>query len=165
MLQAPAAMCLFQGPTLIYELVNPSYQQLFADRALLGKPLLEAHSELQDSTVWAPGRHDLLGIERGGPLRGAQLVGVQRTKFAVVGFHDALRKELGEEGIRVTMLELGATRTEFGANVADAMAQRWAQLDAMAGEDVAQALVYAFAQPARVLVEEILLRPVKQTAP
>jgi len=46
------------------------------------------------------------------------------TKFAVVGFHDALRKELGEEGIRVTVLEPGATRTEFGANVADAMAER-----------------------------------------
>jgi NADP-dependent 3-hydroxy acid dehydrogenase YdfG len=87
------------------------------------------------------------------------------TKFAVVGFHDALRKELGEEGIRVTVLEPGAARTEFGSNVADAMAARWVQLDAMAGEDIAQALVYAFAQPARVLVEEILLRPVKQIAP
>ena len=32
-------------------------------------------------------------------------------------------------------------------------------------EDVAQALVYAFAQPPRVLVEEILIRPVKQVAP
>lgn len=87
------------------------------------------------------------------------------TKFAVVGFHDALRKELGEEGIRVAVIESGAVRTEFGANVAEAMEARWAQLDAMTGEDVAQALVYAFAQPARVLVEEILLRPVKQIAP
>jgi NADP-dependent 3-hydroxy acid dehydrogenase YdfG len=87
------------------------------------------------------------------------------TKFAVVGFHDALRKELGDEGIRVTVLEPGAARTEFGANVAEAMEERWAQLDAMTAEDVAQALVYAFAQPARVLVEEILLRPVKQVAP
>jgi NADP-dependent 3-hydroxy acid dehydrogenase YdfG len=87
------------------------------------------------------------------------------TKFAVVGFHDALRKELGDEGIRVTVLEPGAVRTEFGANVAQAMEERWAQLDAMTGEDLAQALVYAFAQPARVLVEEILLRPVRQIAP
>lgn len=59
------------------------------------------------------------------------------SKFAVVGFHDALRKELGQEGIRVTALEPGAVRTEFGANVAEAMAARWAQLEAMAGEDVA----------------------------
>ncbi|OUJ72169.1 sensor histidine kinase [Hymenobacter crusticola] len=51
-LQAPAAMCLLQGPTLVYELVNPSYQQLFPDRALLGKPLLEAVPEFQGSVVW-----------------------------------------------------------------------------------------------------------------
>jgi len=35
----------------------------------------------------------------------------------------------------------------------------------LTSEDVAQALVYAFAQPSRVLVEEILIRPVKQVAP
>ncbi|UOQ69352.1 PAS domain-containing protein [Hymenobacter volaticus] len=51
-LHAPAAMCLLQGPGLVYGLVNPSYQQLFPDRVLLGKPLLEALPEFQGSTVW-----------------------------------------------------------------------------------------------------------------
>jgi signal transduction histidine kinase len=45
-------MCLLQGPDFVYELVNPSYQQLFAGRALLGKPLLEAVPELRESAVW-----------------------------------------------------------------------------------------------------------------
>jgi len=87
------------------------------------------------------------------------------TKFAVVGFHDALRKELGGEGIRVSVIEPGAVWTEFGQNVSDAMRERRESLDALTSEDVAQALVYAFAQPPRVLVEEILLRPVKQVVP
>jgi len=87
------------------------------------------------------------------------------TKFAVVGFHDALRKELGGEGIRVSVIEPGAVWTEFGQNVSDAMRERRESLDALTSEDVAQALVYAFAQPPRVLVEEILLRPVKQVIP
>jgi len=87
------------------------------------------------------------------------------TKFAVVGFHDALRKELGGEGIRVSVIEPGAVWTEFGQNVSDAMRERRESLDALTSEDVAQALVYAFAQPPRVLVEEILIRPVKQVAP
>ena len=87
------------------------------------------------------------------------------TKFAVVGFHDALRKELGGEGIRVSVIEPGAVWTEFGQNVSDAMRDRRESLDALTSEDVAQALVYAFAQPPRVLVEEILIRPVKQGAP
>ncbi|MGI4730195.1 MAG: SDR family oxidoreductase [Janthinobacterium lividum] len=87
------------------------------------------------------------------------------TKFAVVGFHDALRKEIGGEGIRVSVIEPGAVWTEFGQNVSDALRERRESLDALTSEDVAQALIYAFAQPPRVLVEEILIRPVKQVAP
>ena len=87
------------------------------------------------------------------------------TKFAVVGFHDALRKELGPDRIRVTVIEPGAVWTEFGPNVAEALERRRTELDALRSEDVAQALVYAFAQPPNVLVEEILIRPVKQIAP
>ena len=85
------------------------------------------------------------------------------TKFGVVGFHDALRKELANDGIRVSVIEPGAVWTEFGHNV-DSVARR-TELDALMPEDVAQALVYAFAQPANVLVQEILMRPVKQVAP
>ena len=80
-------------------------------------------------------------------------------------FHDALRKELGDEGIRVSVLEPGAVWTEFGENVSDALLTRRTQLEAMQSEDVAQALVFAFAQPANVLIQEILMRPVKQIAP
>ena len=61
------------------------------------------------------------------------------TKYAVVGFHDALRKELGDEGIRVSVLEPGAVWTEFGENVSDALLTRRTELEAMKSEDVAQA--------------------------
>lgn len=88
------------------------------------------------------------------------------TKFAVVGFHDALRKELGPEGIRVALIEPGAVWTEWGFNVPEeSMRERRQSLEALHPEDVAQALVYSFAQPAHVLVEEILVRPVKQIVP
>jgi signal transduction histidine kinase len=50
--QAPAAICLHSGPNLTYEFVNPSYQQLFPDRELVGKPLLEAVPELHGTTIW-----------------------------------------------------------------------------------------------------------------
>ncbi|MCQ4321788.1 SDR family oxidoreductase, partial [Stutzerimonas stutzeri] len=87
------------------------------------------------------------------------------TKYAVVGFHDALRKELGPDRIRVSVIEPGAVWTEFGQNVSEALESRREKLDALRAEDIAQALVYAFAQPANVLVEEILLRPVLQISP
>ena len=77
---------------------------------------------------------------------------------------DAL--ELGPDGIRVSVIEPGAVWTEWGHNVPDeAMRERRETVDALHAEDVAQALVYAFAQHPRVLVEEILIRPVKQIAP
>ncbi|NDL62041.1 SDR family oxidoreductase [Acerihabitans arboris] len=88
------------------------------------------------------------------------------TKYAVVGFHETLRKELGAEGIRVSVIEPGAVWTEFGHNLPEqALRERREALDALHAEDVAQAVVYAFAQPPRVLVQEILVRPVKQVAP
>ncbi|MGZ3819174.1 MAG: hypothetical protein ACXVB6_01180, partial [Mucilaginibacter sp.] len=41
-MQAPAGVCVLDGPDLVFELVNPLYQQLFPGRELLGKPLLIA---------------------------------------------------------------------------------------------------------------------------
>ncbi|WP_022824914.1 PAS domain-containing protein [Hymenobacter norwichensis] len=51
-MQAPAAICILDGPELVYELVNPRYQQLFPGRELQGKPLLEALPELAGLPVW-----------------------------------------------------------------------------------------------------------------
>lgn len=88
------------------------------------------------------------------------------TKFAVVGFHDALRKELGPEGIRVSLVEPGAVYTQWGHNVpAEAMQQRRDKLEALQAGDIAHALVYAFAQPANVNIQELLVMPTKQTYP
>jgi PAS domain S-box-containing protein len=45
-MDAPAAICILNGPSLAFELVNPSYQRLFPGRELMGKPLLEALPEI-----------------------------------------------------------------------------------------------------------------------
>lgn len=88
------------------------------------------------------------------------------TKFAVVGFHDALRKELGEEGIRVSLIEPGAVHTNWGFNVpADKMKERRDSIEALTADDIANALVYAFAQPAHVNVQESLIMPTRQISP
>ncbi|OUJ69177.1 PAS domain-containing sensor histidine kinase [Hymenobacter crusticola] len=61
-LQAPAAICILDGPALVYELVNPAYQQLFPGRTLRDLPLLEALPELRDQPVW----HTLQQVYRTG---------------------------------------------------------------------------------------------------
>ncbi|MBF9223041.1 PAS domain-containing protein [Hymenobacter ruricola] len=45
-MQAPAGICILDGPAFVFELVNPSYQALFPGRALRGRPISEALPEL-----------------------------------------------------------------------------------------------------------------------
>jgi PAS domain S-box-containing protein len=45
-MQAPAGICILDGPELVYELVNPAYQQLLPGRELLNRPIFEALPEL-----------------------------------------------------------------------------------------------------------------------
>ena len=88
------------------------------------------------------------------------------TKFAVVGFHDALRKELGSDGIRVSLIEPGAVFTQWGYNVpSNTMRERRESMRALHSEDIARALVYAFAQPGNVNMQEMLIMPTRQTSP
>jgi two-component system sensor histidine kinase VicK len=51
-MQAPAGICILDGPDLVFELINPLYQQLFPGRALLGKALLEAIPEIKNAPIW-----------------------------------------------------------------------------------------------------------------
>jgi len=51
-MQAPAGICILDGTELVFELVNPSYQQLFPGRNLLGKALLDAVPEVRDQPIW-----------------------------------------------------------------------------------------------------------------
>ncbi|WP_375417824.1 PAS domain-containing protein [uncultured Hymenobacter sp.] len=51
-MQAPAAICILDGPELVFELVNPGYQRLFPGRDLQGQPLLAALPELTNHAAW-----------------------------------------------------------------------------------------------------------------
>ncbi len=50
-MQAPAMIAIVRGEEMTYELVNPLYQQLFPNRQLLGKPLLEAVPEIKGQPI------------------------------------------------------------------------------------------------------------------
>jgi len=88
------------------------------------------------------------------------------TKAAVVTFSDALRRELGERDVRVTIIEPGAVWSEWGSNldreVTDA---RRAEVGALHGEDVARAMIEAFVQPPGVHIREIRIAPTRQVSP
>lgn len=51
-MSAPAAICILNGPDLVYELVNPAYAAFFPERQLLGKPILKALPEIEGNPVY-----------------------------------------------------------------------------------------------------------------
>ena len=75
------------------------------------------------------------------------------TKHAVTAMGEAARQELHGTGIRVTLIEPGMTDTPFFER---------RPTDALHDDDVARAVLYAIAQPPRVNVNEILIRPTAQ---
>jgi short-subunit dehydrogenase len=75
------------------------------------------------------------------------------SKFALLGFTKVLREELKEEGIRVTAILPGATRTSSWDAV-PLPEERF-----MKPEDVADAIYGAYSLSPRSVVEEILIRP------
>lgn len=90
------------------------------------------------------------------------------TKFGVTAFSEALRQEALHSGIRVTCVEPGYVETELqGHNTNPMVTQNLERMREQAGEvlqaaDIANAIVYALAQPAHVNVNEILVRPTGQ---
>jgi NADP-dependent 3-hydroxy acid dehydrogenase YdfG len=79
------------------------------------------------------------------------------TKHAVTAMGEGLRAELRQMHqngtVKVTLIEPGMVDTPFFDNKPEG---------ALEPEDIAAAVIYALDQPARVDVNEILIRPVKQ---
>lgn len=88
------------------------------------------------------------------------------SKWAVIGFGDTVRKEVCNQGIRVTLVEPGFVDSEFNA-AAGATGQAVDDFIAsispiLKPEDVANTIVHAYQQPPHVSINEILIRPTKQ---
>lgn len=88
------------------------------------------------------------------------------TKHAVSAMAESLRREIGKDGIRVTVIEPGAVRSEFTANMRDdvrlAVEQRLGDMEQLESEDIAAAMLYAVSQPPRVNVNILTLYPTQQ---
>ena len=87
------------------------------------------------------------------------------TKWGVVGFSEALRRECLHIGVRVTCVEPGWVDTELqGHNtdpmVLEAMKRNRERIgEVLESDDIARAIVYAVGQPRHVSVNEITVRP------
>jgi NADP-dependent 3-hydroxy acid dehydrogenase YdfG len=76
------------------------------------------------------------------------------TKWAVTGMGESARQDFNDTGVRVTVIEPGMVDTPFFDSPP--------QIDALQADDIARAVMFAVQQPARVDVNEILIRPTDQ---
>jgi NADP-dependent 3-hydroxy acid dehydrogenase YdfG len=90
------------------------------------------------------------------------------TKFGVNAFTEALRQEVVQAGIRVSVIEPGMVETELVDHNTDAtvleMVNRLREEigEPLHAEDIAQAIVYTVSRPSHVALNEILVRPAGQ---
>jgi NADP-dependent 3-hydroxy acid dehydrogenase YdfG len=75
------------------------------------------------------------------------------TKHAVTAMGEALREEIAETDIKMTLIEPGMVDTPFFDNSVSG---------ALEADDIARAVLFAMTQPQHVDVNEILIRPIHQ---
>jgi NADP-dependent 3-hydroxy acid dehydrogenase YdfG len=88
------------------------------------------------------------------------------TKWGMNGWSEALRQEL-QPDVRVMVIEPGAVATELTDHITDPDAkeatEQFYNEVAITAADIAEVITFAVAQPHRVTLNEILVRPTAQT--
>jgi NADP-dependent 3-hydroxy acid dehydrogenase YdfG len=108
--------------------------------------------------------HIVIVSSTAGRYVGTRHSGYTASKHAVNAFAETMRQEVAGFGIRVTIIEPGATTTDVASSIPDAqdratMVQHVTKEGTMRAEDVGGAIVFALRQPPYVNVREIWLAP------
>ncbi|CAG6397110.1 SDR family NAD(P)-dependent oxidoreductase [Streptomyces cocklensis] len=89
------------------------------------------------------------------------------TKFGVNGFTEALRQEVMQKRVRVSLVEPGTVETELSSHLRDGVreaVERQVQgMELLQPQDIADAVSYIVTRDRRVAVNEILVRASEQT--
>jgi NADP-dependent 3-hydroxy acid dehydrogenase YdfG len=83
------------------------------------------------------------------------------SKWGQVGFGHALRQEVQDAGVRVTLVEPGLVDTPLTRG-SPAVRRLLESSEPLSADDVARAIIYAWQQPAHVVISELVIRPLRQ---
>jgi len=85
------------------------------------------------------------------------------AKAGLNAFTESLRKEVAPQGMRVTLIQPGLVETEFYSHVEGDVRRPWMkELEPLLPSDIGDAVVYVLAQPRRVNINELMIRPTGQ---
>ncbi len=123
----------------------------------------------------------LLRAAEDGPRRVADMVNVSSvagrharagsgvynaTKFGVGAFSEGLRQEVTKRHVRISLVEPGAVATELAGHnrpeVLEGLRTRFADMERLQSEDIADAISYVVTRPRHVAINEVLVRPTEQ---
>jgi NADP-dependent 3-hydroxy acid dehydrogenase YdfG len=83
------------------------------------------------------------------------------TKWALVGLGGSLRKEVGDSGVKVSLIEPGIVNTPLVRDHPEGAAEL-ASRQSLNPEDVARAVVFVLDQPPHVNIDELMISPLAQ---
>lgn len=84
------------------------------------------------------------------------------AKAGVEGFAEAMRKDLSESGIKVTLIEPGKVKADFHPQSGQEQQQEVEEEKMLRAEDIAVAVHYVLTQPERCVVVSMQIRPMGQ---
>jgi len=134
--------------------------RLMVDVNVMGV-LQTTHAAISHLVAAAAGEHGVADVVTVSSASGRRVPNSRNnvyaaTKHAVGAFSEALRRELGPQHVRVGLVEPGFVATELTADL------EFGELDALAADDVADAVAWMVTRPRRTAVNGILVRPIEQ---
>ncbi len=88
------------------------------------------------------------------------------SKHAVGAFGEALRQEVTQRHVRVSLIEPGAVATELASHnrpeVLTGLRARFADMERLEADDIADLIAYVVSRPRHIAINEVLIRPTEQ---
>lgn len=81
------------------------------------------------------------------------------TKSGIQGFSEALRKQVNDRGIKITLIEPGAVDTDMQPKTTEEKQKEVEELKMLTADDIAVSVLYCLSQPKRCDVVDLKIRP------
>ena len=128
-------------------------------------------SQAAITAMRAQGGGDIINVSStAGRRASAAFPAYSASKFGLTAMNEAMRQEVGRYGIRVCIIEPGATTTEVAEGIADpairrAMREHIGKEGALLPQDVAAAVLFVLSLPSRANVSQLMIRPTIDVTP